>query len=100
MLPRNRQPTHPGEMLLEEFLKPKEISQKRFAEHIGVTLARVSEIVHGRRGVTPETAWLFSEALGTTPEFWIHLQTAYDLATAKPRRHVRLLPELKKRAAG
>lgn len=88
MLPEHRIPTHPGEILLEEFLAPLEMSQVAFARHIGVPLQRINEIVRGKRGVTPETAWLFSQALGTTPEFWINLQSAYDLARSRPQRVV------------
>lgn len=86
MIPKNRIPTHPGEVLLEEFLKPLAISQVAFAAHIKVPLQRVNELVHGRRGVTPETAWLLSHALGTTPEFWMNLQAVHDLATTRPRK--------------
>ena len=89
MLPENRIPTHPGEILLEEFLVPLGMSQTAFAKHIGVPLQRVNEIVRGKRGVTPETAWLFSQALGTTPELWINLQSAYDLARSRPARHIK-----------
>ena len=88
MIPENRIPTHPGEILLEEFLIPLEMSQVGFAEHIGVPVQRVNEIVRGKRGVTPETAWLFAQAFGTTPEFWLNLQTNYDLALARPKRKV------------
>ncbi len=75
MLPENRIPTHPGEILLEEFLLPLEMSQVTLADHIGVPVQRVNEIVRGKRGVTPESAWLFAQAFGTTPEFWLNLQT-------------------------
>ena len=88
MLPRNRVPTHPGEVLREEFLSPAGVSQVALAEHIGVSVQRINEIVRGKRGVTPETAWLFAQALGTTPEFWISLQTNYDLASARPKRNI------------
>lgn len=86
MLPENRIPTHPGEILLEEFLIPLGLSQVAFARHIGVPLQRINEIVRSKRGVTPGTAWLFAQALGTTPEFWINLQSAYDLARNRPQR--------------
>lgn len=92
MLPENRIPTHPGEILLEEFLNPMEFSQVAFAEHIGVPVQRVNEIVRGKRGVTPETAWLFAQALGTTPEFWLNLQTNYDLALARPKKKIARIP--------
>ena len=88
MLPENRIPTHPGEILLEEFLVPMNVSQVAFAAHIGVPTQRVNEIVRGKRGVTPETAWLFAEALGTSPEFWINLQSNYDLVRFRPKRQV------------
>ena len=88
MLPENRIPTHPGEILLEEFLVPMNVSQVAFAAHIGVPTQRVNEIVRGKRGVTPETAWLLAEALGTSPEFWLNLQTNYDLVRFRPKRQV------------
>lgn len=91
MLPENRVPTHPGEVLLEEFLKPLELTQVAFAEHIGVPVQRVNEIVRGKRGVTPETAWLFAQALGTTPQFWLNLQSQHDLALARPGATVKRL---------
>ena len=91
MHPKNRIPSHPGEILREEFLKPLGVTQVDFAAHIGVPLQRVNEIVRGKRGVSPDTAWLFSGALGTTPEFWINLQAAYDLAVSRPARPVRRL---------
>jgi len=69
-------------MLLEEFLKPSGITQKAFAEHIGITRAALSEIIKGKRSVTVRTAQLLSMALGTTPEFWLNLQQCYDLAAA------------------
>ena len=74
MLPRNRIPTHPGEILIEEFLKPLGLTQMAFAKHIRVPVQRINEIVRGKRGITPETAWLFAQAYGTSPEFWVNLQ--------------------------
>ena len=91
MLPKNRVPTHPGEILLEEFLAPLGVSQKQFAEHIGVPIQRVNEIVRGRRGVSSATAWLFAEALGTPPEFWMNLQSQRDLALNRPTKNVKRL---------
>ena len=88
MLPENRIPTHPGEILLKEFLKPLGITQVAFAKHIEVPLQRVNEIIHGKRGVTLETAWLFSQALGTTPELWVNLQRNYDLAKNRPKKKI------------
>jgi addiction module HigA family antidote len=89
MLPRNRIPTHPGEILQEEFLIPLGLTQVALARHLGISVQRVNELIRGKRGITPETAWLLSQALGTTPEFWINLQTSHDLALERPRRSVR-----------
>ena len=91
MLPENRVSTHPGEILKDEFLSPLGISQVAFAEHIKVPLQRVNEIIRGKRGITPETAWLFSQALGTTPQFWMNLQNSFDLTRKRPERIVKPL---------
>lgn len=82
LVPEQREPTHPGEMLLEEFLAPLGITQKEFADRIGVSYVRLNEIVNGRRGVTPSTALRFAKAFGTSPEFWLNGQTALDLYRA------------------
>ena len=79
MLPKHRPPTHPGEMLLKEFLEPMGVSQRQFAGHLGWTYARLNEIVNSRRGVSAESALAFGEALGTGPEFWLNLQRDWDL---------------------
>lgn len=84
MLPDSRIPTHPGEVLNEEFLKPLGLTQVALAEHLGVPVQRVNELVRGKRGVTPETAWLLAGAFGTTPDFWVNLQTSHDLARTRP----------------
>lgn len=68
MLPTNRVPTHPGEILSEDFLKPLHLTQVALAEHLGVPVQRINELVRGKRGITPETAWLLAGALGTTPD--------------------------------
>jgi len=86
-----KDPTHPGEMLMEEFLNPLGLTQVAFARHIGVSFKRINEIVNGRRAVTPETAWLFSKALGTTPQFWMNLQSTYDLVHRRINRAVKPL---------
>ena len=96
MLPRNRAPTHPGEMLLKEFLEPGGISQKDFSEHLGWTYARLNEIVNGRRGVTADSALAFSEALDMEPEFWLNLQRDWDLWHA--HRNHKKVSKLKKAA--
>ncbi len=81
MLPTHRTPTSPGEILLEEFLRPLGVTQTALAKHIGVPIRRVNEIVRGRRAVSPETAQLLAAALGTSAEFWMTAQASYDLAT-------------------
>lgn len=91
MLPKHRIPTHPGQILRHEFLEAHGVSQVAFAKHIGVPLQRLNEIVRGKRGVSPETAWLLAAALGTTPEFWLNLQAQHDLARSRPARLVRPL---------
>jgi addiction module HigA family antidote len=91
MLPKNRIPTHPGEILLEDFLKPLGVSQVALAKHLEIPVQRVNELVRGKRGVTPETAWLLAGALGTTPEFWINLQANHDLVRNRPKKKVRQL---------
>ncbi len=91
MIPENRTPTHPGVILSQEFLVPLGITQVAFAKHLGVPVQRVNELVRGKRGITPETAWLLSQALNTTPEFWSNLQATYDLARSRPTRPVERL---------
>ena len=71
----------PGEILKEEFLEPMGISQYRLAKAIGKPESAVSEIVRGRRSITVEMAWLLSRALGTTPDFWLNLESTYQLKT-------------------
>ncbi|HEY5091194.1 MAG TPA: HigA family addiction module antitoxin [Polyangia bacterium] len=88
MIPQNRIPTHPGEVLLEEFLKPLGVPQTTLAAKLDISVQRINEIVNAKRGITPETAWLFAGAFGTTPEFWTNLQAAYDLARARPDKKV------------
>ncbi len=73
-------PIHPGEILLEEFLKPLGISQYRLATAISVPPRRINEIVHGKRGISPDTALRLARALGTSERFWMNLQTRYDLS--------------------
>lgn len=83
MLPKHRKPTHPGEVLLEEFLKPGGMTQAKLAEKMRVPVQRVNTLVNGKRDVTPETAILLSRAFATSPEFWMNLQSAYDLYVAE-----------------
>jgi addiction module HigA family antidote len=83
MMPKNRPPTPPGEILLEEFLKPLGMTQVALAEKMGVPIQRVNTLVNGKRGVTAETAILLADVLDTTPEFWMNLQVVFDLWHAR-----------------
>ena len=78
-LPRKRPPTHPGEMLFEEFVKPLEITQTELARRLGVSYPRLNEIIKGRRSVTPDTALRLSRVLGMSADFWLGLQQDWDL---------------------
>jgi addiction module HigA family antidote len=79
LLPKHRRPTHPGQILLEEFLMPLGITQKEAAERLRMSYPRMNEIVKGKRAVTPDTALRFAKFTGTEPEFWLNLQQAVDL---------------------
>jgi antitoxin HigA-1 len=92
MLPTHRVSTHPGKILLEEFLEPLGMSQTAFAKHIGVTAQRVNQLVNAKRAVSADTAWRLSAALGTTPEFWLNLQMSHDLTKARPKRKLDIKP--------
>jgi addiction module HigA family antidote len=74
-----RSPTHPGEMLLEEFLKPLGITQADAARRMRISSNRLNELIRRKRGVTAGTALRLADLLGTSPEFWLNLQTAWDL---------------------
>ena len=78
-VPTHREPTHPGEMLLEEFLKPMSLSQRDLAEAIHVPYQRVNELVNRKRGVTPSTALRLAKFFGTSAAFWLKLQLRWDL---------------------
>jgi antitoxin HigA-1 len=78
-LPMYRPPTHPGEMLLEEFIKPLEVSQSAFAIRLGVSFPRLNEIIRGKRGVTPDTALRLERVLDMPADFWLGLQLDWDL---------------------
>ena len=80
---RKLRPISPGEILLEELLKPLEISQSQLARDLNVPIGRVSDIVHGKRAITPDTALRLGVYFNMTPEFWMNLQTHYDLKLAK-----------------
>ena len=82
-IPTHRTPTHPGEMLIDEFLKPMGLTQRELADAIHVPYQRINEIINGRRGVTPSTALRLSKFFGVTPDFWMNLQLRWDLYFAQ-----------------
>lgn len=87
---------HPGEMLLEEYLKPMGITQAAFGAHIGMDATNLSAIIHGKRNLSPKTAMKIAQALNMTPEFWMNLQTMHDLTKAREEmRRKRELPKIK-----
>lgn len=92
-MPDRLEPITPGEILLKEFLEPMGISQNKLARDTDVAVTRINDIVHGRRGISADTALRLAAYFGTTAEFWTNLQTRHDLKVA--RRD--LLPEIEKR---
>jgi antitoxin HigA-1 len=99
-IPKNRPPTHPGEMLMEEFLKPLKMTQVELAEKLGVSYPRINEIIHKKRGITPDTALRLEQLFGMEAQFWLNLQLTWDLYQVahspieKEIRKIKLLPEL------
>jgi len=86
-IPTNREPTHPGEMLLEEFLEPMGITQRQLADAIHVPYQRVNELVNKKRGITPSTALRLAKFFGMTADFWLNLQIRLDIYRAKEKEH-------------
>ena len=93
-LPTHRPPTHPGEMLLEEFLKPFGMSQSAFAVRLGISFPRLNEIIRGKRGVTPDTALRLARVLGLSADFWLGLQQDWDLWHAMRSKRAAAIAEL------
>ena len=100
-IPTHREPTHPGEMLVEEFLKPMGLTQRDLADAIRVPYQRVNELVRGRRGITPSTALRFAKFFGMSPDFWLKLQLRWDLhhARAQEAQEIRKIKQVKSRSA-
>lgn len=88
MLPTNRIASHPGKILLEEFLQPSGMTQADLARRLKISTNRLNEIVNEKRGISAETALLLAGFFKTTPEFWMNLQVAYELTRARARRRV------------
>lgn len=85
MIPKNRVPTHPGEILIHEFLIPLKISQSELAKRLKVPIQRINTIINCRRGISAETAILLSQEFKISPEFWLNLQNTYDLYLARQK---------------
>ena len=104
-LPTHGPPTHPGEIILEEFLLPLKMTQSELAERLGVSYPRINEIIQGKRSVTPDTALRLERLFGMEAQFWLNLQLLWDLyhakhsTAAKDIGKIRLHPALKKRAS-
>jgi len=96
---RRLPPVHPGEILREDLLKPLRISINRLGRDLRVPVTRVSEIVNGRRGITADTALRLARYFGTTPEFWMSLQAAYDLDAAQRASADRIVRDVHPREA-
>jgi addiction module HigA family antidote len=99
-LPRNRPPTHPGEMLLEEFVKPLDLTQAELARLLNVSYPRLNEIIKGRRSVTPDTALRLSRVLGMSADFWLGLQQDWDLWKAMNSPEAKQINRLKPLSRG
>ena len=105
-IPRYRPPTHPGEMLMEEFLKPLKMTQVELAEKLDVSYQRVNELIHGKRSVTPDTALRLEQLFGMEAQFWLNLQLAWDFyhlvhsPVVKEILKIKILPALARVANG
>ena len=104
-VPTHGPPTPPGEMILEEFLRPLDMTQTELAERLGVSYPRVNEIIHGKRGITPDTALRLERLFGMEAQFWLNLQLVWDLyhakrsPAAKDITKIKLHPGLAKQAS-
>lgn len=90
MLSMRRKPTHPGEIVKEEFMEPLGLSQSQLAKELDTTFRTINEIVNEKRNISPEMAIKLSRYFGTTPELWLNLQNQYDLYIAKQKKHTLL----------
>lgn len=94
-MPKKSPPIHPGEILLEEFIKPLKLTQYRIAKDMNVPARRINEIVHGERAVTADTALRLARYFGMSPEFWLNLQTHYELEKQQDELAERITQEVK-----
>ena len=94
-IPTHRPPTHPGEILLEEFLKPLALTQTELADRLGVSYPRVNELVHGKRDMTPDTALRLERLFGVEAQVWLNLQVAWDLYHATHSKAAQQIQQIK-----
>jgi addiction module HigA family antidote len=99
LMPALLPPVHPGEVILEDFLKPLDMSVHQLAKALAVDATRLNEIVHGRRGITADTALRLSRYFQTTPDFWMNLQTKYELETTRRAKQKQIEKAITPRAA-
>lgn len=95
MIPDKRVPPHPGEILLEEFLKPAKVTHEDFARYIGISPGHFSSVLSGRHRMSAELQWKVGQATGTTPDMWANLQADYELTKARPRKKLPVYPAFK-----
>src|SRR4030066_562198 len=95
LIPPPSPPTPPGEILMEDFLKPLKMTQAELAEKLGVSYPRVNELIHGKRGVTPDTALRLEQLFGMEAQFWLNLQLAWDLYQVKHSSAVKEIQKIK-----
>src|ERR1700742_3316069 len=95
-IPTNRPPTHPGQMLKEEFLVPLGITQREVAQRLRISYPRLNELIHGRRGMTPDTALRLEQLLGVEAQFWLNLQLAWDLYHARRSMRTKSIPRIER----
>lgn len=98
-MPRRVRPIHPGEVLLEEFLKPLRLTQYRLARDIHVQPTRINQIIHGKSGISADTALRLGRYFGMSPQFWLNLQAYYELETTRDRIEPRIRREVAERVA-
>ena len=96
MIPSNRIATHPGLILLKEFLEPLDLKARDLALHINIPVDKIEKIIGGEQNISPIIAWLLSQAFETTPEFWLNLQAIHDLSANRPEIKIKSLMSLMK----
>ena len=94
-MPKTLRPVHPGEILWEEFMRPLGLSMNRLALDLRVPVTRIAEIIHERRGITPDTALRLARYFNTTAQFWVNLQASYDLEVVRGKEQAKILRDVR-----